>query len=74
LGTILTLLGLGIYQMDWLLQIIMLITFIVLTNPLSSHALARAAHHAGIPLAKTTVVDRLKEDQTPAAEETSCNP
>jgi len=63
LGTILTLLGLGIYKTDWILQIIMLIFFIVITNPLSSHALARASHFMGVPLSSKTVVDKLQEDE-----------
>jgi len=40
---------------------IILIVFIALTNPLSSHALARAAHFRGIPLTRGTVIDRLAE-------------
>ena len=63
LGSILTLLGIGLYQITWMPQIIILILFIVITNPLSSHALARAAHHAGIPLTDKTVSDQLKDDE-----------
>ena len=61
LGSILTLLGIGIYNTQWLPQMIILIVFIALTNPLSSHALARAAHFKGIPLTRGTVIDRLAE-------------
>ncbi len=61
LGSILTLLGLGLYKLDWIGQVIMLIIFIAVTNPLSSHALARAAHFAGIKLTKASVIDSLKE-------------
>lgn len=63
LGSILSLLGIGIYHPDWLPQMIMLILFIAVTNPLSSHALARAAHFAGIPLTKSSVHDQLAEDE-----------
>lgn len=66
LGSILTLLGIGIYHPEWLPQMIMLILFIAITNPLSSHALARAAHFAGIPLTEKTVHDQLKEDRQAA--------
>jgi len=40
-------------------KILLLIVFVVLTNPISSHALARAAHFIGIPLTKGTVTDQL---------------
>ncbi|HAP43399.1 MAG TPA: cation:proton antiporter [Spirochaetaceae bacterium] len=44
LGSILFLLGIGLMRPDFLGRIIILILFIVLTNPVSSNALARAAH------------------------------
>ncbi len=68
LGSILTLLGIGLYHTDWFLQTFILVAFLVTTNPLSSHALARAAHFAGIPLTKKTVRDRLAEDEALEAE------
>ncbi len=68
LGSILTLLGIGIYHTDWFFQSFILVAFIVTTNPLSSHALARAAHFAGIPLTKKTVRDRLAEDEAASDE------
>ncbi len=63
LGSILTLLGIGLYKFDWIGQIIILILFIVITNPLSSHALARAAHFSGIKLTGLSVKDSLAEDE-----------
>lgn len=44
LGSILFLLGLGMMKPDWLPKILLILVFIVLTNPVSSHALARSAH------------------------------
>ena len=38
------------------------IVFIFLASPVAAHAIARAAHRSGIPLAKGTVVDRYQED------------
>ncbi|MDA3887038.1 MAG: monovalent cation/H(+) antiporter subunit G [Candidatus Delongbacteria bacterium] len=64
LGTILTLLGIGICHYEWLGQILVIIMFIALTNPISSHALARAAHFRGIPLTKGSVADKLKEKES----------
>jgi multicomponent Na+:H+ antiporter subunit G len=64
LGSMLFLLGIGIAQPAWLGKIILLILFIVFTNPISSHALARASHRRGLPLAGETVSDALAEEQT----------
>jgi len=66
LGNILTLMGLGMLMPQWLPKIILLILFILITNPISSHALARAAHRAGIPLAHDSVFDVLTEDEQSA--------
>jgi len=66
LGNILTLMGLGMLMPQWLPKIILLILFILITNPISSHALARAAHRAGIPLAHDSVFDVLTEDELAA--------
>lgn len=63
LGSILTLLGIGIYNPAWLPQLLIIIAFIVITNPVSTHALARAAHFAGIRPAEGTVVDCLREER-----------
>lgn len=59
LGSIMFLLGIGVAYPDWLGRIVVLIAFIAFTNPISSHALIRAAHAVGIPLAETTVKDDL---------------
>jgi multicomponent Na+:H+ antiporter subunit G len=63
LGTILTLLGIGIYHPSWLGRMLLLIIFVAITNPISSHALARAAHFIGVPLASSSVCDTLADDE-----------
>jgi multicomponent Na+:H+ antiporter subunit G len=63
LGSILTLLGIGIYRLAWLPQLLIIIAFIVITNPVSTHALARAAHFAGVPPVDGTAPDRLREER-----------
>ncbi len=60
LGTILVLIGLAFLHPAWTLKLIILIFFVMLTNPVSSHALARAAHTIGIFETETTVIDQLK--------------
>jgi multicomponent Na+:H+ antiporter subunit G len=59
LGTILILVGLAFLHPAWTLKLIILIFFVLLTNPVSSHALARAAHTMGIHETPETVVDKL---------------
>ncbi|MBU2643443.1 monovalent cation/H(+) antiporter subunit G [bacterium] len=63
MGTLLTLTGVCIYHPAWIGKIVILLLFIVLTNPTSSHALARAAHITGIPLVGSTVIDKLRESR-----------
>ncbi len=63
LGNMLTLVGLGLLEPAWLPKICLIILFVLITNPLSSHALARAAHRAGYPLAAGSVTDALREDE-----------
>jgi multicomponent Na+:H+ antiporter subunit G len=65
LGTMLFLIGITIGHPEVVpaLKIIILILFIIFTNPLSSHALARAAHYIKAPLADKTVRDDLSEDE-----------
>jgi multicomponent Na+:H+ antiporter subunit G len=65
LGSILFLIGIavGFGLKLFLAKIIILILFILITNPISSHALARAAHFIGIKLTDATVRDNLQEDE-----------
>ena len=61
LGTALVLIGLGIIHPAWLGKLLILAAFVLLANPISSHALARAAHGIRVPLSEKTVVDKLQE-------------
>lgn len=70
LGTMLFLVGLGLVHPPWLPKAVVLVLFVVFTNPISSHALARAAHNAGIPMTESSVSDALAEsrDANPGGE------
>jgi len=59
LGSMLFLIGIAVARPQWWAKILVLILFIVFTNPISSHALARAAHFVGIPMSARTVKDDL---------------
>ena len=68
LGSMLTLIGIGLAHPDWLPKLILLILFVLFTNPVSTHALVRAAHFAGVKLTykkkkDTLVEDRVEEDE-----------
>jgi multicomponent Na+:H+ antiporter subunit G len=62
LGTILALLGIGIILPEFLPRMIVLIVFVLFTNPIGSHALARAAHRMGVKLTERSVRDELKQE------------
>ena len=67
LGTIMILVGIAFLHPAWALKLIILIFFVMLTNPVSSHALARASHTIGIRQSEATVVDQ-SVDQLDEAE------
>ena len=64
LGTFLTLIGLLLIVPEWWGKLILLTVFILITNPVSSHVLARAAHYIKIPLTDKTVADLLNKEET----------
>ncbi len=63
LGSIAFMLGLGLIRPEWLPKLLVIALFIVLTNPVSSHALARAVH--GVPEEKP---DNLQRDDLQEAD------
>ncbi len=63
LGTIMILVGIAFLHPPWTFKLIILIFFVMLTNPVSSHALARAAHSIGTRETETTVIDQLDPDE-----------
>ena len=69
LGAIVSFIGMALLKYDewflgenWLGRALVLIIFILLTNPVSSHVLMRAAYFMKEPLSNKTSVDKLKED------------
>jgi len=63
LGTMLSLVGLFFIFPGWFGKFMVLIIFVLITNPVSSHTLARAAYFIKVPLTKITKVDKWKEHQ-----------
>ncbi len=62
LGTLLALAGAACLQPLWGLKLLLIGLFVLLTNPLSSQVLARAAHRMGIEKSQLTIVDHLADD------------
>jgi multicomponent Na+:H+ antiporter subunit G len=66
LGNTLVLAGLAIYHPGWGLKLLIIVYFVLMTNPVSSHALARAAHSIRIPMAGVPGIDALRDAQQKA--------
>jgi len=61
LGAFFTIVGVGIMEPDWFWKALLIAIFILIVNPISSHALGRASCKTGVPLCKQSVVDKSKE-------------
>lgn len=61
LGAFLTIIGVGIMQPEWLSKTLVIALFVLITNPISNHALGRASRKSGVSLCDRSVVDRAKE-------------
>lgn len=62
LGNILVLAGLGFCHPDWVFKLLVVAYFVLMTNPLSSHALSRAAYAIRTPMTPSTGTDALGDD------------
>jgi multicomponent Na+:H+ antiporter subunit G len=61
LGNFLTIIGVGIMQPEWFWKTLIIALFVLISNPVSSHALGRAAKKNGIPLCDKSIVDKTEE-------------
>jgi multicomponent Na+:H+ antiporter subunit G len=61
LGNTLMLAGLAFYHPGWTLKLLIVIYFVLMTNPVASHALARAAYRIRIPMAPQTTTHTLRD-------------
>ena len=60
-GSFFTIIGVGIMEPQWLFKCLIIAVFILLTNPISNHALGRASKRIGVPLTSKSVVDKSEE-------------
>ena len=58
LGAFLTIIGVGIMKPDWFWKTLVIAFFILITNPISNHALGRASRKIGVSLCDKSVVDK----------------
>jgi len=67
LGTVMILLGAVIClgSIHVIVKGLICILFISITSATAAHALSRAAHRSGVPLADCSIVDRYARDQKP---------
>ena len=61
LGAFLSIIGVGIMEPDWFLKTLVIAMFILITNPISNHALGRASRKSGVSLCDRSVVDKAGE-------------
>ncbi|RTL50188.1 MAG: monovalent cation/H(+) antiporter subunit G [Bradyrhizobiaceae bacterium] len=59
LGNMLIMIGLAFYHPGWTPKLILAIYFVLMTNPISSHALSRAAYRIRTPMTPSTMTDAL---------------
>lgn len=64
LGTFLTLIGIIFLSPSWVGKLLILIIFVIITNPVSSHVLARAVYFMQRSQDSGLVVDKLKDAET----------
>ena len=60
-GSFFCIIGVGIMEPGWFWKCLIIALFILLTNPISNHALGRAALKSGVPLCGRSVADKSKE-------------
>jgi len=60
-GAFFTIVGVGIIQPEWFWKCLLIAVFILVTNPISSHAIARGSKKAGVPLCDRSIIDKSSE-------------
>jgi len=60
LGAVGTILGVGLINPEWFLKTLIISLFILLSNPISSHALARGSYRIGIKMWQKKDIDAYK--------------
>ncbi len=61
LGVLSFLVGIGFMDLQWMVKLLIIALFVVLTAPVGASALARASYNAGVKLWEKSIVDKYKE-------------
>lgn len=61
LGAFCSIVGVGLVNIAYLPKALIIASFILLTNPISSHAIGRASYRSGVKLYEGSVVDKCRE-------------
>lgn len=61
LGAFFIIIGVGIIQPTWFWKVLLIASFVLVTNPISSHAIARASRKSGVSLCDRSVVDKTED-------------
>ncbi|MGM0437356.1 MAG: monovalent cation/H(+) antiporter subunit G [Bacillota bacterium] len=62
LGALSTIIGVGLVEPAWFWKTLIIAVFIVLTNPIGSHTIARASRKSGIKTTTETTIDKYEEN------------
>lgn len=62
LGALSTIIGVGLVEPGWFWKTLIIAVFIVLTNPIGSHTIARASRKSGIKTTTETTIDKYEEN------------
>jgi multicomponent Na+:H+ antiporter subunit G len=60
-GSFFTIIGVGIMEPAWFWKALVIAGFILVTNPISNHALGRASKKIGVSMCGISVVDKSSE-------------
>ncbi len=60
MGVLSFLIGIGLMELHWMIKLLVIALFVVLTAPIGASALARASYKHGIKLWGKSVVDKYK--------------
>ena len=61
LGVLSFLCGIGLMELHWMIKLLVIALFVVLTAPVGASTLARASYNAGVKLWEKSIVDKYKE-------------
>ncbi len=61
LGAVGTIMGVGLINPEWFFKTLIISLFILLSNPISSHALARGSYRSGIKMWQKKDIDAYKK-------------